>query len=695
MIKKIPILIFLGLSSLLATAQEEHLKVISRPVDDSIILRWAPMDYDHWVMGNRYGYTVVRYTLFRSGQLLENPEESLLTTLPLKPLPLADWESIVESDTAAAVAAQAIYGEKFEMDTGSGSSGTDGTVPMSIYQQSTEREMRYSSALYVADISPITAKASGLMFTDKSISKNEEYLYRVFLSLPDSLAAVGDTAVVLTGTKYAVTLPAPVEFGVEWGDKQATLSWNSYALNDTYIAYEAQRSVNGKEYTGITDKLSVLMYGDESVQELSFMIDSLPDNGNEYFYRIRGISSFGERGPWSVPVSGKGKDAVSEVPAIQGYEITPKGLSLSWSFPEEMEDEIVGFRIYRSGSNNSGFEEIGLVKPSLRSFTDDGYKPTNYYIVEAYNSIGSATSSFPLLAQTEDNEPPLMPVGVSGVADTSWIVTLRWKENPEEDMLGYIIFRSVSGRDEYNRLTPSPINRLVFTDTLNKKDLNKEVYYRVAAVDKRQNISALSAPSAIVKPDIIPPNRPVIRNVTSTTEGPRIVFDKSNDSDVAVHEIYRQVKGDTLWSLLSAQPSDVNNGQALLTDGGAPENVALVYKVTAIDYSGNRSDSPPSVAIKTMSISKRENVSKISGKIDRENGKVLLEWDFAEENPEMIMIYRRTSKNEYSIYQTLEGESLAFGDSGLKVGEEYGYRIKLSFADGSVSGFSNEILIGY
>ena len=47
-------------------------------------------------------------------------------------------------------------------------------------------------------------------------------------------------------------------------------------------------------------------------------------------------------------------------------------------------------------------------------------------------------------------------------------------------------------------------------DTINSQDLNASVYYRIAAVDQRQNQSELSQPLEILKPDKTAPSVPVI-----------------------------------------------------------------------------------------------------------------------------------------------------------------------------------------
>ncbi|MCG8698275.1 MAG: hypothetical protein MI922_09495, partial [Bacteroidales bacterium] len=45
--------------------EKNAVHVISRPLKDSIILRWAPSDFITWQYGNQYGYMIERYTLMR------------------------------------------------------------------------------------------------------------------------------------------------------------------------------------------------------------------------------------------------------------------------------------------------------------------------------------------------------------------------------------------------------------------------------------------------------------------------------------------------------------------------------------------------------------------------------------------------------------------------------------------------------
>src|SRR5690554_458341 len=148
------------------TAVDDSSSVILlvRAMPDSVMLRWAPDSYRLWMIGNKYGYKITRTCLIRNGAVVDNPLTEEITPSALKPLELAEWEPMAEKDDYAGVAAEAIYGDGFEVDPGSGGL-------MEIVNRSTEQENRYGFALLAADLSRDVALASGLMFVDKQAKK--------------------------------------------------------------------------------------------------------------------------------------------------------------------------------------------------------------------------------------------------------------------------------------------------------------------------------------------------------------------------------------------------------------------------------------------------------------------------------------------------------------------------------------------
>src|SRR5690554_2658796 len=103
-----------------AVGDSSSVYLLVRAMPDSVMLRWAPDSYRLWMIGNKHGYKVTRTCLIRNGAFIANPVTELMTPTALKPMPLSKWEYIAENDDYAGVAAEAIYGDEFEVDPGSG-----------------------------------------------------------------------------------------------------------------------------------------------------------------------------------------------------------------------------------------------------------------------------------------------------------------------------------------------------------------------------------------------------------------------------------------------------------------------------------------------------------------------------------------------------------------------------------------------
>ncbi len=114
-------------------SQDSTLHIIARPLPDSILIRWAPSDYKTWQLGNQYGYIVERYTILRDSSLVKDTEKRILTSSPLKPLGLYDWEPLAKTNKYA-IAAEAIYEETFKIDDG------ESFNPQNVWNKSIEQQ---------------------------------------------------------------------------------------------------------------------------------------------------------------------------------------------------------------------------------------------------------------------------------------------------------------------------------------------------------------------------------------------------------------------------------------------------------------------------------------------------------------------------------------------------------------------------
>lgn len=112
---KIKLLFLLIISSSFGYTQTSSVKVNARAQKDKILIRWAINTPSEWKKAHKKGFMVSRFTVLRNGKILPKPEKLLLTPKPLLPEPLDSWMDLAQKDNYAAIIAQSIYGENFEV----------------------------------------------------------------------------------------------------------------------------------------------------------------------------------------------------------------------------------------------------------------------------------------------------------------------------------------------------------------------------------------------------------------------------------------------------------------------------------------------------------------------------------------------------------------------------------------------------
>ena len=503
------IAIFL-LSVVTANGQEGLLAkvhIIARAEENSILLRIAPGSPALWELGNKYGYVIERFTVTRDKQYLGSRERQVLTSQPLKPLPMAQWETMSLNNAFAEIAVEAIYGETFELSTDFSQD------VMQMYNKAKELESRFSFALFAADISPEVSQASGLYLKDTDVRKNEKYLYRVYSTVPQTLIK-SDTGFVYTSLADFAPLPEIREVKAQFSDHLAMISWSTRYAQSFYSAYWIERSEDGKTFSRTSELPFVNTYPDDKPDPgVSFKLDSLSENNKTYFYRVVGISPFGITGPSSEVVKGEGVEALGASAAIRKIVDSNGQAELVWEFPKEKESAIKGFEIERSSKPDNNFKAVsGMLPPATRTFHDSKPEGTNYYRVKSLGKNGAKSISFPVLFQLEDSIPPLQPTGLVGFIDTTGLVTLRWNNNREPDLSGYRVFRSNFQNSEFSQITSDPVDSAVFKEKIPLQNLSRAIYYKVQAIDTRFNPSAYSSAIKIMKPDQVSPVAPVFKS---------------------------------------------------------------------------------------------------------------------------------------------------------------------------------------
>ncbi len=665
----------------LSQAQDSipKIEVLGKAGQNNIKLRWAPNSPVAWQRLNTYGYIIERSTITRKGRLLDVVEKKILTSLPIKPRPLKDWESIVDESDYAAVAAQAIYGETFEL-----SENYSNNI-IQVIQKSKELEQRFSFALFSADQSFDVAELSGLAFIDHTAREGEKYSYKIKSAVPDDIEEI-DFGTVYIGLEDFEPLPEIYDLQAVFGDKSVILSWERLNFEGIYNSFIVEKSLNTPDnFKPISKEPIINAAPSEKLNtRRSYKIDSLSENGQKVFYRVRGINAFGEISPPSDSVLGEGFVRLSGRPEITKWTTDNVKVEITWEFNNKV--GLDGFRVGRSSNVDGPYVTLDNVDLETSEYIDEEPMGTNYYKVTAYNA-NQEIHSFPVMVQLEDSIPPAVPTGLKGIIDSTGIVSLEWVENIEPDLLGYRVYRANFKSAEPIQITRKAVASNFYIDTIGIANLTSKIYYQVVAVDNRFNPSGKSEILELKKPDIVPPVPPVFNNVKAQINGSYLQWTPSSSVDVIRYDLYKKTENESNWELISSLGLEKDNYLDSLIEVGQNN----YYTIVAVDDSGNES-----IPAKPVQLATKKKVfgefSDLAIEVNQQEKRIEISWDYYGPGVSKYIIYRSMGDEKLSMYRSIDGASLAFSDSEIQKGLNYVYRVR-AVLNSSDSVFSHELSI--
>ena len=686
--KRIIIICFLILCAFTTKGQSEKLEkvVIMSHVEKEgqVQLRWAPGDPIFWKYSNKYGYVIERYLVSVNGKLQKETKKVILTKTALKPLPLEQWREPSENNKYAAIAAEALYGDTFEVDSKS-------TDIMSMVNMARELENRYSFALFSADKSFNVAQMMGLALKDSLLNNAAGYLYRVYANTPPSVAK-SDTASVYVEAGKITPLPKIVMAKGTFQQKEVELTWPQKMYKGIYTSYVIEKAINSaSEFTPINDLPFTSVSKSASREpENAYYMDTIPQIGIPYYYRIKGVNPFGFSGPYSDTICVETYTKFTTKPTITSATVVDnKQVIVKWDFPVEYNMLSKGFRVMVSTSIRSNYKQINteLIKPHIREFTITNPNRVNYIVVEAIDGGNNNYSSMPQMALLKDLVPPAEPVGLLGTVDSLGNVKLKWTPNTDNDLLGYRVYFANSPNDEYSQITKEALTNATFNYKVPLNTLNNFIYFKVQAIDQSFNRSLMSDYSKVVKPDTIPPTTPVIVVAEYVNGAVYIKWHKSYSNDIKAEYLLRynnSLKPDTILRVFggSQEYSDAN-----ITDGQKYR-----YTVVAKDNSNNFSRNPIVVAVK---IPKKDISIKnpFTAVADRVQNQILLEWRYSKTNS--VYIYRAEAEGKYRMIKTITGSENSFADKNVKLNTTYKYRLRATLTNGTNTKMSDEVVVKF
>jgi hypothetical protein len=655
---------------------------------DTILLRWAPSTPFLWQMGNKYGYILERFVLKEDSVMVPATarKRKLLTPTPLMPASKARFDSIELTDDRAAIVKEAIYGDEFKLET-SIKGGTG------VLHKSQELDNRFGFSLLICDISPVSAKAAALSFTDTDVKPGNRYIYRVKLgkAIPNFNYEPG---IIVVDGKENFKANIISDLNGTFSDKAAILKWSVFLHEGVYSAYIIEKSEDGQHFKNISSE-PLITTSEKKNQEYAYFVDSLADNTRQYYYRIRGITPFGVTGPPSNVFAGKGKEEMTTLTIVDSTTVLRnEKVRLSWHLDNPMNQAIKGFYVLRASKDEGPYKQLNatLLPKDVFTYTDPSPERSNYYRVKTVLANDDISLSFSHLALLIDSVPPVLPSDLAGTIDSLGIVRIKWTSNKEEDLLGYRVFRSNNQQEEFVEVTRNILARPAFKDTVNINTLTSKVYYKVIAIDQHFNASAYSAALELKRPDTIPPAPPVFGQIRRADTTIRLTFVSGHADDLAKQVLYRQRKSSDSATKLAEWAAD--KAPSEFTDRqGLHNGEVYIYRLEAHDSTGNIAKALSGEVFYETGI--RKPIDQVTAKAEREKRLIALQWKYPETGIRKMIIYRNKQGEPATIYQTLNENPGNFEDKELTINNTYVYKIQAIFNGGAKSPISKDIVVKY
>jgi len=671
-----PLILFLLLTQL-SNGQvkiESNLRIAARVVDGTQVFKILPDSKPAWFLGMKKGYNI-EYAV-REGQGWSDYRQAASNLLP-------NLDNISGNLSISTSYADAITNIITDQDY----------VPREqtlneILLADKDMSRHYLTFIMLSSYSDEISESSGLQF---ALEENLEGMVRFRIRINDH-PEYTSLSTVNTGNLYN-KIPQP-KARISVGDKIVKFIVNHEIYNRQIVAYQLERSENGSDYQKIGAPRVFNQQSEAGKDGLIWIHDSIPENYQTYYYRIRGYDYFGylsEAPEEPIIIVGRDQTAPYRPYGAKVEQTAPQSIRLEWNYDIEQAD-LQGFQVITSEDEQGVYKRLHkeLLSRQSRSFeyTFPAEVPRFYRVLSVDTARNAAASDLAYLVKV-DTIPPNAPDFVTAESDTNRVVTVSWDKSAASDLKGYRVFKAYHPSHGFTPLTPKPLYDTLFVDTVGMERLEKKVYYKVVALDKNFNHSSMSEAAIALLPDHIPPTAPLL--VEADIDDNKMLsleWKPSSSADVESYVVHRYNFDDSVYvSMGDSLPPETNESLVSL-ENLHDQSFAEVYLV-AIDSSGNVS--PRSNGKRVLIPSKLDKEIKITDAEQTDEG-VVLQFSRNTQADEEVLIYRTEGGGKIKILDRVVITD-NYVDASIKEGQEYSYRASTVKKTGFKSALSDPIKI--
>ncbi len=672
MIKKILLPVLAVMLCLYGMAQVKPKVVgLGKVKPNGISLRWNVSDYRLFQQLVTQGVLIDREETDTANKPIGPWKRVTPDTIKAMPLALFSQPENIK-DTGKIIIAQCIYGKP---------SAIQGSLIEKLKKQDEETENKYAIlALYTA-LKPAWAKTAGLGFDDALQPDTlKNYLYRVIPCTRAGYARIDTGYIMVKGIDlfYEQSLQLPYAEGF---DKKILLHWP--AAQNLFAAYYIARSSDTgrtKNYSFITSQ-PLLPKTDSLGGVLVYTFADSVANNHDFYYKIFGVTPFGDTVSAGYPVIARARDLTPPKPVQLSFKLTEKHVVFNWK--KSVDGDLRAIYLTEGKAMNkidTVFTSTPL-KPSVVTYAidmDEKKMSSGYFRLALVDSNGNYSYSNHVYVFLPDKTPPNKPYGLKGSIDSLGQVQITWMPDSLEALRGYKILMS-NDAEHFVNLTDA-LQDTAYNYSTTMATLSKDIYFEVVAIDGSFNHSEPSDILHLKRPLKLKPLRPVFIDMKAGISGVELKWSESHSEDFAYFAIYRRNTGEAKWGLLSKATSAYFKDTAVL-----PEH-RYEYGVQEVSKQNFFSDTAfPVLAI----IGKTTPVSDIQLKLNRNNEqkKYILNWVKPAKTVSFYLMYK-DSGSGLTMYRSVAGTELMFSDN-IDGDKEYHYGVEIHYADHTVSDIIN------
>jgi len=623
--------------------------------ENRIVLRWAINHSAVWLLVNDLGIKIDRIILDENNKPLSKTWETI-SQIPVKPLGKPSYQTLAlknQSNNSLLLGAEALFGNASIKAPGIKNQSE-------LMDAGMEFENKYTMAMLAADMDTLTANALGQRYTDRlQVNEKYKYAYRLYLSTKAPNIFSVDTAFYMVPGSSKAEKPAPRNVQAKNKDKAIHILIPNDGVYNTFTSYNIERGTDGRHFSRINDKPLVFNRLDSS--SMFLFVDSVV-NHKKYYYRVNGIDAFADTSYYAPTVSGMAQNFTAPPKGyLSAVVLNGKKVKLNWIQEKYEQRPIAGF-IIRKGAAMDALDKYiteKMLPASQNEFIDE---KTNlvagaYYQVLAVDTSGNYTGSNVQFVFAYDSIPPIPPIGLKATVDTTGIVKLQWNRDSNDNIQGYRIFTSNRKTASFSPISSDFVRDTLFTDTLDKSILNKEVYYRIVAVDGNNNHSAFSDIVTAIRPKLVKTPSPVIKDYSVSNGSVTLTWALPSARDRKSTKILRRLAQDTVWNTIADVPLRILSYK----DSLLQESSNYEYAVVVIDE--NNKWSEISFPLQVFVYATDSAIPEQFSVITRDN-KTTLSWNKPKKGEVAYYVIYKDGGNGLTQLEATDGKFTEFTDTG-------------------------------